>query len=133
MVYPIRSTLINSKYPRKFYPFYRNSSFFVYFVYSIFGILNFVKLGNQTQEIIFYNYMNKYEYLIPLFASYIISLLLSGTYCVFPVFNFAYKLRCIKQQKNNKVVYFMKLIARISVIIICYLIAYMFDNIMSFI
>lgn len=100
LILPIRSTVGNAKLFRKLF---KGTFIFVIWCYASVGIFSYLRFGNDTKEVIFFNFKADKTFFFLLSTIYMTSIFISNPIGMFPVFLSIYKSRYIKklQEKHS--------------------------------
>lgn len=90
MVLPLRNSIHLTSPTLSFNQIYYTSFCFTFILYGVFGIANALKFGNQTKELIFYNYTSKDRIIFSCEIAYTVVLFCSNCMNLFPVYTSLY-------------------------------------------
>lgn len=97
LVYPLKHSIENSTQKLSFRKVYYPSVTFIVIVYSLFGVFLSLRFGNETKEVIFYNYTPDRNFIFILQLFYVICLILTNGMLLFPVYNTTYGLSFVRR------------------------------------
>ena len=94
MILPIRYTVKN---PSLFRKLFKGTFIFIIWCYASVGIFSYLRFGNETKEVIFFNFKADKTYFFLLSTIYMTSIFVSNPISMFPVFFSIYKSRYLKK------------------------------------
>ena len=97
IVFPMRDSVRSDPRQLNFRKIYFISFWFTILVYSVFGITLYLRFGDETKTVIFYNYEDDKSVLAYLQIVYTLSLFITNFMSLYPVFNSLYSLGIVKK------------------------------------